>query len=68
MCIFVHVFTTLGKHFLSLQEGQLTIEDSDDVVRKVSQQNKRLKLESAVPLCIEIGKYFQLASLKGFLV
>ncbi|MGH0126246.1 UNVERIFIED_CONTAM: hypothetical protein FKN15_000500 [Acipenser sinensis] len=35
-------------------EGQLTIEDSDVVVRKVSQRNKRLKLESAVPLCIEI--------------
>ncbi|XP_058862531.1 breast cancer type 1 susceptibility protein homolog isoform X2 [Acipenser ruthenus] len=36
-------------------EGQLTIEDSDVVVRKVSQRNKRLKLESAVPLCIEIN-------------
>ncbi|KAK1160396.1 hypothetical protein AOXY_G20581 [Acipenser oxyrinchus oxyrinchus] len=35
-------------------EGQLTIEDSDVVVRKVSQRNKRQKLESAVPLCIEI--------------
>ncbi|XP_041087732.1 breast cancer type 1 susceptibility protein homolog [Polyodon spathula] len=35
-------------------EGQSTIEDSDTVVRKVSQRNKRQKLESAVPLCIEI--------------